>query len=410
MQTRLDNKLTVLQDKAGNAGSTLNTFAEKSIYFDGKSNDSNEAFTIGTTRTKSKDGTIGLDFSSDANIDSIASGGTIEITQKAKNLFINKISMYGNDGNADYDTSEDILYPHDRISGNSEAGNGRIVLKALDAYNNDSSGSNITVNEAYILGLGLGISDVELQADRIIFSAIAKSNLSNEQIVFDVQGVTPDEVDAVNGSARNNYKQSGGHYIAENVFVGVGTDSANNNGLTFDTLYANDAKIITNNTNLKVEEGFIGDYATFINGNIDATGYNHNAVVNNREKKELVDTQYQMYTKKTGDFNLGMDETIVLKTNAPVVYYDPNMLVNGYHSENSFTRATLKENIVQQTTRDLYKNVSVQDIDAIKTQYVKLDTSNIISDEIKIYSLSQESDLSEDYVNISLEKEEKIGG
>jgi len=394
-----NNKLTVLQDTLGNPDSTLNLFAEKSIYFDGKSNDANEDLSVGTMRTKSAGGTIGVELSSDANIDTVIAGGTINIKQKAKELTINKISMYGNNEIAG-DTSEDILYPHDRI-GATCSGNGRIVLKALDAYTNGESESSINVKEAYILGLGLGISDVELQGDNIVFNAISKSNMSNKPVVFDIQGVSENEVNAVANSTRSDYKYAGGHYLADNTNVTIETNSDNNHGAVINTVYAKNADVKTNNTNLTVNYGFIDEYGTFVNGFVNAGGYYHSAVVNNKTNN-LVGADYQMYTKKTGDFNLGLDGTIVLKTNAPVVHYNPYMLVNGYNSENSFTRLTLKENIVQQAAKSIHEKLMPTDVNSLKAIDVKLDTSDIIMNEIINFNLSNDSDELEENQNISL--------
>ena len=395
-----NNKLTVLQDSKGNPDSTLNTFAEKSIYFDGKSNDANDELSIGTMRTKSEGGTIGIELSSDANIDTIITGGTINIKQKAKDLAINTISMYGNNEVSGYDTAEDILYPHDRISSKS-SGNGRIVLKALDAYATGKSDSTITVNKAYIQGLGLGISDVELHGDNITFNAISKSNMSKNPVVFDIRGVSKDEVNAVADSTRNNYKYTGGHYLADNANINIETNSKNNNGVIISTIYANNADVRTNNTKLTVKKGFIDEYGTFVNGNIFTSGYNHTAVVNNKTKG-LVNSDYQMYTKETGDFVLGMDGTIVLITNAPVVHYDNDVLVNGYNSENSFTRLTLKENVIQQVAKFVHEKIMPTDILSLKVQDVKLDTSDIIMDEIINYNISEDNDEAEENKNISL--------
>ena len=403
-----NNKLTVLQDKKGNADSTLNTFTEKSIYVDGKSNDANKNLSIGTMRTKAEGSTIEMELSSNTNIDTIITGGTINIKQKAKDLAINTISMYGNNEVSGYDTAEDILYPHDRISSKS-SGNGRIVLKALDAYATGKSDSTITVNKAYIQGLGLGISDVELHGDNITFNAISKSNMSKNPVVFDIRGVSKDEVNAVADSTRNNYKYTGGHYLADNANINIETNSKNNNGVIISTIYANNADVRTNNTKLTVKKGFIDGYGTFANGNIYTSGYNHTAVVNNKSKG-LVNSDYQMYTKETGDFVLGMDGTIVLITDAPVVHYGNDVLVNGYNSENSFTRLTLKENVVQQVAKSIHEKIMPTDVSAMKSVDVKLDTSNIILNEINNYASSNYENESEEYSNISSEQNQNIGG
>ena len=106
-----------------------------------------------------------------------------------------------------------------------------------------------------------------------------------------------------------------------------------------------------------------------------------------------------------------MNGSIVINTNAPVVHYIDEVLVNGYNSENSFTRLTLKENIVQQVGKDLHKGIYMPEGAMIKTENIKMDTSNIITNEIINYTSSSNEIKDEDEnKNISLEKEEKVGG
>lgn len=107
---------------------------------------------------------------------------------------------------------------------------------------------------------------------------------------------------------------------------------------------------------------------------------------------------------------LAMDGTSVLKTDAPVVHYNANMLVNGYNSENSFTRATLKENIVQQVNKNIQNRITPQEVSPLKVIPVKLDTSNIITEEINNYNISTDVENEDENKSISLEKEENIGG
>jgi hypothetical protein len=162
-------------------------------------------------------------------------------------------------------------------------------------------------------------------------------------------------------------------------------------------------------TDLTIEDAYITNKATIINGNYNASGYNHTVVIDNNARS-LVPSDVQLYTQKTGNFNLNIDGSINITTNAPVVHYNPHILVNGYHSENSFTKLTLKENIIQQVAKDIYKNAVVPDVSLLKAIDVKLDTSNIIMTEIDNFNLSKDCDTIKDGQNISLEKNENIGG
>jgi hypothetical protein len=142
-------------------------------------------------------------------------------------------------------------------------------------------------------------------------------------------------------------------------------------------------------TDLTIKDAYITNNATIINGNYNADGHNHVVVVDNNTRN-LVPSDVQLFTQKTGNFNLSMDGSINITTNAPIVHYNPHILVNGYNSENSFTKLTLKENIIQQVAKDIYKNAVVPDVSLLKAIDVKLDTSNIIMTEIDNFNLSKD--------------------
>ena len=388
--------LTMLQDHLGNPDAKAYLEAFDSIYFDGKSNKPGEKLQIAQARTKGL-GEIVLDVEEDTNIEQLVFGNTIKIVQKGQNLTINNISMYGEhleDDESILPTSEDI-----RKFGK------QILMEAYDAYSQGGN-STITIKNADILGLGLRdeygnrIVDVKLTADNIIFESSAKSNLSPEPIVFEVSGVSPDNVLSVGGT-RSNYNYKDGRFLVNNALINIETDSANNTGIIFNKLHANNAKITTNMTNVAVNDGYITNTAVITNGNINATGHNHQILVNN-VTKGIQPYAAQLYTAKTGSFNLTLDGTNLIKTNAPVVHYNNDVLVNEYSSENSFTRLTLKENVVQQVAKDIYRNIMPTDISSLKVQDVKLDTSNIIMDEILNFNVSQDSDELEENRNISL--------
>ena len=291
----------------------------------------------------------------------------------------------------------------------------QIILEAYDAYNEDGGNSSIIIKNADILGLGLKdengnrLVDVKLVADKIIFESSATSDITKEPIVFEVRGVSPDDVASVGGT-RTNYNSKNNTYIAKNIDINVITDKANNHGVIFNQLYSDKATIKTNITDLTVKKGYIGTYATITNGNYNASGNNHKVVVNN-QTNNLVSADVQLYTKKTGEFTLNMNGSNLIRTNAPIVHYNPRLTVNGYHSENSFTRLTLKENIVQQVNKDIQNRITPQEVSPLKAINVKLDTSDIITEEINNYTMSnsENSDKKENK-NLSLKETENIGG
>ena len=388
--------LTMIQDHIGNPDSKVYLEAFDSIYFDGRSNKPGEKLQIAQARTKGI-GEIVLDMENDTNIEQLVFGHTIKILQKGQNLTINNISMYGEhleDDESILPTSEDI----------STFGK-QILMEAYDAYSQNGN-STITIKNADILGLGLKdkkgnrIVDVKLIADNIIFESNAKSNLSKEPVVFEVAGVSPDNVSSVGGT-RSNYNYKNGKFLANNAQINVETDRANNTGLIFNKLYADKATINTNMTKVAVKDGYIKNTAVITNGNIIASAPNHKILINNTTKG-LQPYDAQLYTAKTGAFYLTLDGTNLIMTNAPVVHYDNDILVNGYNSENSFTKLTLKENVVQQVAKSIHEKIMPTDISSLKVQDVKLDTSNIIMDEIINYNISEDKDKSEENNNLSL--------
>ncbi|MCR5260575.1 MAG: hypothetical protein K6C94_01935 [Candidatus Gastranaerophilales bacterium] len=386
--------LTMIQDHLGNPDAKVYLEAFDSIYFDGKSNKPGEKVQIAQARTKGI-GEIVLDVEDDTNVEQLVFGHTIKVVQKGQNLVINNISMYGEhmeDDESILPTSEDI----------NDYGK-QILMEAYDAYS-PIGNSSITIKNADILGLGLRdengnrIVDVKLVADNIVFESNAKSNLSAEPIVFEVAGVSPDNVASVGGT-RSNYNYKDGRYLVNNALINVETDRANNTGLIFNKLHADNAALRTNMANVTVNDGYITNAALITNGNLYATSPNHQILVNNISKG-LQPYDAQLYTAKTGPFYLILDSSNLIRTNAPVVHYSDDILVNGYNSENSFTRLTLKENVVQQVSKFVHEKVMPSDISNLKVQDVKLDTSNIIMDEIINFNLS--NDKEEENKNLSL--------
>ena len=79
-------------------------------------------------------------------------------------------------------------------------------------------------------------------------------------------------------------------------------------------------------------------------------------------------------------------------------------MVNGYNSENSFTRLTLKENVVQQAAKFIHEKVMPTDVNSLKAIDVKLDTSDIIMNEIVNFNLSKDKEDAKENINLSLRK------
>ena len=111
-------------------------------------------------------------------------------------------------------------------------------------------------------------------------------------------------------------------------------------------------------TNLKVHDGYINNYAEIRNGD-RTTGTNRYTVAVDNDYRRLVPSNVQLYTAKTGSFGLTMNDKVKLHTPAPVVNYDWDKLVNTFSDENSFVRLGLKETELRQKAKDYYKYENV---------------------------------------------------
>ena len=143
-------------------------------------------------------------------------------------------------------------------------------------------------------------------------------------------------------------------FRVKNAVISVNDYTDGERGVEFDTLYADNAYVNTMDTNLKVHDGYINNYAEIRNGNRAANDNRYLTVVDN-DYRRLVPSDVQLYTQKTGSFSLSMNDTIKTLTTAPVVHYDWSELVNTFSDENSFVRLGLKETELRQKAKDYYR-------------------------------------------------------
>ena len=179
-----------------------------------------------------------------------------------------------------------------------------------------------------------------------------------DTLSLDVLGVDSDVVnEIVKNPQRNSYNEQksvdnvpdkfkndqnrlpfyGYDFRTDNAVISVNDYAPENRGVSFDTLYANNAYINTNDTNLGVQDGYINNYAELRNRD-------KIAVVDNDYRRIVRPADIQLYTEKTGSFALDLGESINMHTTAPTVYNNPHMLVNGYHSAWNFVNREFKEN------------------------------------------------------------------
>ena len=189
-----------------------------------------------------------------------------------------------------------------------------------------------------------------------------------EPVSIDILGVDRDIVEElVDNPQRNNYEMQlsvsstpnkfknaqdrlplyNYDFRAKNVVLSIDDYVNTNRGVSIDTLYANNAYINTKDTNFAIEDGYIKNYAELRNAD-------KLAVVDNDNIRNLKQTDIQLYTKDTGSFNLYLNNTINMISNAPALYNNPDMLVNGYHSAWNFVdRGTKETQVVLNNMQDI---------------------------------------------------------
>ena len=399
---------------------TISAMAENDLYITGMGNNDNIWQLI------AKRGNLGLDLSGNATIREITAGGTLKIVSKAANLTIYDLGKLTNLLGAE----EDILYPHDKILMSTVVPDATEihVLDINPATRIDPNDANSTLNiyNAYIEGKNDGTADVILRADNVIAHAYdaASSPVSNalrpngfdaqdgrmyandftdpnapkdlkasgfntvgdgEKLVFDIQGVSPDNVkDAGGKEEQRNYKAQDvvqtieifdnpigfkeTVYKAKDVTLSLNSGEnapLDNRGMELLKFYTDNAYVDTKDLNLHMSDTFITNYAEFRNGNREGepggfyidpeNGYRWLTIVDNDYHRNIandfgIPVTSQLYTKLTGSFALSMGNLIALETKAPVVHYNPYEVVNLPRTENSFYRLTYKDDKIQKTT------------------------------------------------------------
>lgn len=374
--------LTYLQDTLNAPNSSLSAEAENNIYLDSRVNSSNPAKIY---QLISKRGNVDLNFDVDMEIGSIVAGKNLHIISTAKNLTIYEI------GNVDSGmlNFEDVLYPHDNILANSKEHciPESIDIEVLDINGGDNANSTLKIYSAFVRGRNNGrgayyeddgtrMDDIFLMADNIYANSDKASegvtsareysegvfggdsskrykakgiNAYGDGVILslDVRGVNKDLVEFLYPSAtRTNYKEqlqvqspfskfmnkyalitdvNYVDYRANNIALSINDYMGSNRNAQINTIIADKAYINTSSDTLNINEGYIENYAEFQNST-------KLAIVDNINKTIYDKADIQLFTKKTGSFNLFMNKTINVNTTAGTVYHKPNILVNAYHS------------------------------------------------------------------------------
>lgn len=449
-----DRKFVYYQNANSGNVATVNVEAENNIYYE-ISAPSDVTVNIGKQITKR--GNLELTLNSDAVISEISAANKLHILQKAKNLTIEYI------GAMKPSTIEfnDMLYPHDGIDSKTESGiPQQIEIEVLDANGGDSANSTLKIYSAYVKGANNGngsfdskgnqLPDVKLMADNIFINAPDAPDAPNaslagnitpidakglnasgngNKLAIEVKGVSKEFVDTnVVNANRTNYnvqkriknvpkdfvnpndKITDYDYKANNVVISVNNENTLNRGVNFTTLYSDKAFVDTKDEKLSVKDSYITDYAEFRNGNgID--NYKYVTVVDNGKRKHLIPkSTWQLYTEKTGSFGFDMDNTIVLKTMAPVVHFEQHKLVNTYHSEKSMFNLTFKENIIQQKNKDNGMLFVKKNTISSKDTALIFDTTNDkeLQSNVVIYNISTKGALIRNDKNLKYGKKMKL--
>ena len=229
--------------------------------------------------------------------------------------------------------------------------NGKLGLELSGKIENTTGDIRIRNSDSNItLGNFLYDEDQYIKTD--------KGNIVIEQIGGDILNQTDDPtfgikiesgenltLDVTNGSIgvvgdAVNIKVLGSvdKISADNAYVNLAGSGI------IDRLRANNANINCSEIRLAINDGIIKNYAEFRNKS-------KTAVVSNNDLTRVDYADIQLYTAKTGSFSLLLDDTINMRTNAPVVYNNPDMLANGYSSEGNFVTKGQKE------TKVLYESV-----------------------------------------------------
>ena len=261
-----------------------------------------------------------------------------------------------------------------------------IIAHAYDAASSPVSntarpnGFDATENRTYANDITDKNADKNLKATG--FNTVGQG----DKLVFDIQGVSQSDVINAGGDVNDRtynpqnsidsvdiFKNPNGFegtvYKAKDVTLSLNSskDSAptDNRGMEILKLYSDNAYVDTKDLNLSITDAFITNYAEFRNGNRGGTGigdfvdmqngYRWLAVVDN-DYHRIISNNYnipvtsQLYTDKTGSFSLNLGNTIDVLTEAPIVHYNPNTVVNTPDTENSFYRLTYKDNKIQYVT------------------------------------------------------------
>ncbi len=258
----------------------------------------------------------------------------------------------------------------------------------------------ILANDVYVDMTVLG-SVNDIRADNVFANMSVSGSVEKmwaDKITADMTVLgSVDDIRAKNAYLNMSVLGTVGNLLVDNAYVnltGLGiidklhSNNANVNmsGLGIvNELRADKAYINCSEIRLAINDGVIRNYAEFRNK--DKVG-----VVNNENTKRIDNADIQLYTAKKGSFNLTLDDTINIKTNAPVVYNNPNLLVNGYQSEGNFVNKGMKESkVLSEVVKSLEaSNNNGIVIEAKKFGAVRFDAekNKALTADYKIYELS----------------------
>lgn len=379
-----DAKLNINQNLSEDSNSFVSIEAENNIYMNKTGDDNMKIHQIVAKR-----GDADLSLSKDVTINSITAGGRINTVSTGDNLTIYDLGVM-DDSFTDFD---DMLYPHDGLA---LTGSGRVVPETvnIEVRSGENGEGTLNIYTAYVKGTDDNVADVVIKADNLNAHAYdapdsyvhtAKNaglsasdgrtysdNPTNpalekkakgfntigegSALSFDIRGVQPkagetrgyyeQEVRSDFPQYRNPNALEQNDYAMKNVSLSVNAENADKDrGMTLKRLYADDAYISTRDTNLLVEDGIINNFGEFRN-RYSVT------MVDNSPYRRILPADLQLNTEKTRSFYLIQNVTPKILTNAPIVNYSSDRVINSESTENSFYRLTLKDNKIQSDLSD----------------------------------------------------------
>lgn len=242
--------------------------------------------------------------------------------------------------------------------GNANAVNDIIIASIKDDGLDTVGGISI---DGYILNAGKGDLDIYNygKGNTLISSSIEASNGDINIISYNSEYGINTGADSIITATNGNLNIENAANAGTNGINILGTLNATNDisindtgsSININKMVSNTANVSTAGVNLEISNANVNKSGSFKN-------YIHRVVLDNN-LTHLIDSTVQLYTQKTGEFSLGMNNTSVINTSAPVVNFNPDRVVNKFNTEGSFYNLTYKENKIELENKNTQPDLQV---------------------------------------------------